>query len=273
MLERAMDMLAAELEIDPVELRRRNLIRPEQFPYRTLTGLEYDTGDYEHCLDEALRLAGYEDLRRQQTVRRERRDQHHMGIGVSCYVEVSANLPGFTAEYASVEVTPMGGRGSSPALSPTGRATTPPTRQIVASTLGIPVEHVDFLDGDTEAVRRGAGTGGSRSAQVGGSAVKFVCGRGARQGQAGGRAPARGERHRHRGLRRRAGGHRRPVVAVSWAILAEAALDRSARPTAWSPACWPTPASSKRRSGRHRSAATSPWWRSTARPARSSSSA
>jgi carbon-monoxide dehydrogenase large subunit len=174
MLERAMDMLAAELAMDPVELRRRNLIRADQFPYRSLTGNEYDSGDYERCLDEALRIADYEGLRKEQDARRTRGDSRHLGIGVSCYVEVSAATPGFTAEYASVEITAEGRAKVVAGTCAHGQGHHTTYAQIVASTLGIPVERVDFVDGDTDAVKSGVGTGGSRSAQVGGSAVKLA---------------------------------------------------------------------------------------------------
>jgi carbon-monoxide dehydrogenase large subunit len=174
MLERAVDMLAVELGMDPVELRRRNLIRPDQFPYPSLTGLEYDSGEYEQCLDEALRIADYEALRKDQAARRAAGDVRQLGVGVSSYVEVSASAPGFASEYASVEVT-EGGRAKIVAGTCShgqGHHTT--YAQIVASTLGIPVDRVDFVDGDTDAVKRGVGTGGSRSAQIAGSAVKVA---------------------------------------------------------------------------------------------------
>jgi carbon-monoxide dehydrogenase large subunit len=174
MLERAMDVLAHELDLDPVELRRRNLIQPEQFPYRTATGVEYDSGDYERALDEALRIAGYDELRAEQARRRERSDSRYLGIGVSCYVEVSAGSPGMTAEYASVEVTPAGRVRILAGTCAHGQGHHTTYAQIVASVLGIPVEQVDFVDGDTDLVPRGAGTAGSRSAQVGGSAVKVA---------------------------------------------------------------------------------------------------
>jgi carbon-monoxide dehydrogenase large subunit len=174
MLERAMDILAAELHIDPVELRRRNLIRPDQFPYHSVTGVEYDSGDYERCLDEALRRADYEGLRKEQRARRERGHTLHLGIGVSCYVEVSATGFGFSAEYASVEITPEGRAKVIAGTCAHGQGHHTTYAQIVASSLGIPVEHVDFLDGDTDAVKSGMGTGGSRSTQVGGTAVKLA---------------------------------------------------------------------------------------------------
>jgi carbon-monoxide dehydrogenase large subunit len=173
LLERTMDLLAGELELDPVELRRRNLIRPEDFPYRSATGFEYDTGEYERALDEALRHAGYAELRSEQARRRERGDTRHLGIGISCYVEMSA-AGRFASEYASVEVTPDGGARVVAGTSAHGQGHHTTYAQIVASVLGIPVERISFLDGDTDLVPAGEGTGGSRSAQVGGSAVKVA---------------------------------------------------------------------------------------------------
>jgi aerobic carbon-monoxide dehydrogenase large subunit len=175
MLERAMDTLAHHLQIDPAELRRRNLIHRDQFPYRTATGLEYDTGDYERALDTALDAAGYDELRAEQRIRRERGDTRHLGIGIACYVEVSAFAPGFAAESASVEITSDGRARVVAGTFAHGQGHHTTYAQIVASVLGVPVERVDCIDGDTDAVPTGVGTAGSRSAQVGGSAVKVAC--------------------------------------------------------------------------------------------------
>jgi aerobic carbon-monoxide dehydrogenase large subunit len=174
MLERAMDVLAAELQMDPAELRRRNLVRSDRFPYRTVTGLEYDTGDYERALDTALEAAGYDQLRDEQRIRRERGDTRHLGVGIACYVEVSAFAPGFAAESASVEITPEGRARVVAGTFAHGQGHHTTYAQIVTSVLGIPIDQVDCVDGDTDAVASGIGTAGSRSAQVGGSAVKVA---------------------------------------------------------------------------------------------------
>ena len=89
MIERAMDMLASEVGIDPAELRRRNLLRPEDFPLTTASGGSYDSGEYERALDRALQLAGYGQLRREQAERRDRGDRTSLGIGLCTYVEVT----------------------------------------------------------------------------------------------------------------------------------------------------------------------------------------
>jgi carbon-monoxide dehydrogenase large subunit len=172
MLERAMDHLAARLDLDPVEVRRRNLISPEQFPYVNAMGQDYDSGDYERALDEALRLVDYDGLRREQQSRRENDDDMLLGIGVSMYVENSASAPDFQAEYSSVEVDDDGTVTVIAGTSAHGQGHWTTYAQIVSSTMGVPVETVRFVQSDTARVKRGAGTGGSRSAQIGGSAVR-----------------------------------------------------------------------------------------------------
>ncbi len=167
LLERAMDVLAAELGIDPVELRRRNLIANDAFPYRTPTGLTYDVGDYGLALDVALRLAGYDGLREEQAARRDRGDRQQLGIGVACYVEIT----GWQGEFGSVEIHPNGTATVLTGTTPHGQGHETAWAQIVAGTLGVPFDSVRVVHSDTAAVPRGKGTGGSRSLQIGGSAV------------------------------------------------------------------------------------------------------
>ena len=102
LLERIIDMAAAELEMDPVEIRKQNFLQPDEFPLTTVTGANYDVGEYARALDEAVRVAGYEELRREQAQRRERGDVKQLGVGVSCYVEVTAG--GLFQEFGAVEV-------------------------------------------------------------------------------------------------------------------------------------------------------------------------
>jgi len=167
-IERAMDLLAAELGMDPVELRRRNLIPPEDFPHTTAVGSTYDVGDYGRALDEALRLARYEELRAQQAVRRARGDRRALGIGVSVYVEVT----GFgRKEYGAVEVEADGAVAVRVGTSSHGQGHETAMAQVAAGVLGVPVEAVRVVHSDTAAVPRGEGTFGSRSLQVGGSSV------------------------------------------------------------------------------------------------------
>ena len=175
MIERAMDVLAAELGIDPVELRRRNFIQPGQFPYTTVMGEHFDSADFDKTLTEALRLADYDSVRKEQQRRRQEDDDLLLGIGVSCYVEVSAGTMGFDAEYASVEVGPDGTVTVVAGTSGHGQGHWTTYAQIVGSAMGVPAEQVRLVQSDTERVKSGMGTGGSRSAQIGGSAVRRAC--------------------------------------------------------------------------------------------------
>jgi aerobic carbon-monoxide dehydrogenase large subunit len=168
MVERAVDMLAVELGMDPAEIRRRNFIAADgPWPFITATGAAYDAGDYERGMDEALRLAGYESLRREQAERRARRDPLQLGIGLSCYVEIT----GWGSEFGSVEVHPDGRITVLTGLSPHGQGHETSLAQLVSGTLGVPFEVVTVVHSDTGLVPRGEGTSGSRSLQVGGSAV------------------------------------------------------------------------------------------------------
>jgi carbon-monoxide dehydrogenase large subunit len=168
MLERVVDLAADELDMDPAEIRRRNLITPEAFPYTTPTGTTYDTGDYARALDEALRIADYETLRRDQAVRRERGDTTLLGIGLSCYVEVTG---GGSGEYGVVDVAGDGTVTVRAGTSAHGQGHATSFSMIVADRLGVPMESIRFEQSDTATVPRGQGTGGSRSLQLGGSAV------------------------------------------------------------------------------------------------------
>ncbi|MHB1712416.1 MAG: xanthine dehydrogenase family protein molybdopterin-binding subunit, partial [Acidimicrobiales bacterium] len=170
LLERVMDLAADELGIDPVELRRRNLLSADQFPYTTVMGTDYDSGDYRRALDEALRVAGYDDLRAEQAARRRRGDRIAMGIGVSCYVEVTAGGSG--TEYGRVDVHQDGTATIRVGTSSHGQGHATSFAMIVADRLGIPLESVRFVQSDTAEVPRGGGTGGSRSLQIGGNAVR-----------------------------------------------------------------------------------------------------
>ena len=169
MIERAVDMAAAELGIDPAEMRRRNLIAPHAFPYETATGMVYDSGDYAAALDQALEIAGYDELRSDQEARRQRGDRRQVGIGLSTYVEVTAPFGG--SEWSSVEVHATGRVTVTVGTSSHGQGHATAFAQLVADRLRIPMADVDVVQGDTDVVRRGDGTVGSRSLQLGGSAV------------------------------------------------------------------------------------------------------
>ncbi|MBO0702360.1 MAG: xanthine dehydrogenase family protein, partial [Candidatus Dormibacteraeota bacterium] len=174
LLERTVDLLAAELGMDPVEVRRRNFIRPDQFPYQTVTGIEYDSGDYDKPLREALERAGYEALRRDQAERRARGDRALLGIGVSTYVEVTGL--GAPAEHGAVEVHPDGEILVLAGTSGHGQGHATTYAQLVAEQLQVPIEQIRFVQSDTGQVPSGGGTGGSRSMQMGGMAIHTACG-------------------------------------------------------------------------------------------------
>jgi carbon-monoxide dehydrogenase large subunit len=168
LVERAMDMMAAELGMDPVELRRKNFIRPEEFPYTTAAGVTYDSGDYAKPLDEALRLAGYRDLRAEQAARRLRGDEVCLGIGVSTYVEITA-FGG--REFAAVQIDADAHATAFVGTTPAGHGHETAFAQLVSTSLGVPFEDVTVVHSDTGLVSRGEGTWGSRSLQIGGSSL------------------------------------------------------------------------------------------------------
>ncbi|MEX2421520.1 MAG: xanthine dehydrogenase family protein molybdopterin-binding subunit, partial [Actinomycetota bacterium] len=167
-IERAMDMLAAELGIDPIELRRRNLIPKDAFPHTTAVGTVYDIGDYERVLDEALRLADYRDLRRRQAEGRARGDRVVLGIGVCVYVEVTGSA---RKEFASVTIEADGSATVRVGTSSQGQGHETAFAQVASGVLGIAMERIRVVHSDTADVARGEGTFGSRSLQIGGSSV------------------------------------------------------------------------------------------------------
>jgi carbon-monoxide dehydrogenase large subunit len=170
LLERVMDVAADELGVDPVELRRRNLLDADAFPMTSVMGAAYDSGDYRRALDEALRVADYEELRAEQDRRRKRGDRVALGIGVAVYVEVTAGGGG--KEFGQVEVHDDGTATIRVGTSSHGQGHATSFAMIVADRLGIPLESVRFIQSDTAEVPRGGGTGGSRSLQIGGNAVR-----------------------------------------------------------------------------------------------------
>ncbi|MGI8306682.1 xanthine dehydrogenase family protein molybdopterin-binding subunit [Saccharopolyspora hattusasensis] len=168
MLERLMDLAAAELEMDPIALRRKNFLVPEAFPYKTVVGANYDSGDYALPFDEALRLADYDALRAEQARRIDAGEKVLLGVGVSAYVEITG---GGAGDYAEVEVHENGAR-IKVGTSAHGQGHATSFAMIVSDTLGIPMESIEFVQSDTAEVPRGGGTGGSRSLQIAGSAVQ-----------------------------------------------------------------------------------------------------
>jgi aerobic carbon-monoxide dehydrogenase large subunit len=167
LLERALDMLAGDIGVDPAEIRRRNFIPAGAFPYRTPTGATYDSGDPGRALDTALAVAGYRELRQEQAARIGRGTTWQLGIGISSYIEVT----GWGSEFASVEASEHGTFTVLTGTSPHGQGHETAWAQIVAGTLAVPFDAVTVRHSDTALVPRGEGTMGSRSLQVGGSAV------------------------------------------------------------------------------------------------------
>jgi carbon-monoxide dehydrogenase large subunit len=169
-IERAMDMLAAELGMDPVELRRRNLIPNDTWPYTTASGAIYDSGDYERALGLVLEAAGYDELREEQRHRREQGVPLQLGIGVSAYIEISN--PVAETEFGEVEITPGGTAIVRTGSSVSGQSHETTFAQIASASLGLPIEKIDVHKGDTAEILKGTGTYGSKSTQLGGSAIR-----------------------------------------------------------------------------------------------------
>ncbi len=167
-IERAVDLLATELAVDPAELRRRNLIAPEAFPFRTAAGAEYDSGDYGVALDRALELADYPALRAEQAERRRRGDRTAMGIGLATYVEITA-FP--TKEFARVDIEADGSATAYVGTTSFGQGHETAFAQLVGGVLAIEHTGVRVVHSDTALVERGQGSWGSRSLQAGGSVL------------------------------------------------------------------------------------------------------
>lgn len=170
-VERAMDLFAAEIGMDPVEVRRKNLIPADAMPYTTAVGTEYDTGDYAAALDAALDAAGYDELRAEQARRRDAGDRLQLGIGVSVYVEVTAGPAPGGHEHARVVINPDGTATVYSGSLSHGQSHGTTFAQLAADQLGMTVEDITLVQGDTDLVPEGVGTFGSRSLQLGGSAV------------------------------------------------------------------------------------------------------
>jgi aerobic carbon-monoxide dehydrogenase large subunit len=166
LVERAVDIAAATIGMDPVELRRRNFPSKNEFPFTTATGVVYDSGDYAAALDKALELVGYADRRLEQRRRLESGD-NLLGVGVACYVETS----GRGSEFGSVTVEADGSVTVVTGSVPHGQGHETAWAQIAASVLGVPMESVRVVHSDTALVDHGVGTFGSRSLQLAGSAV------------------------------------------------------------------------------------------------------
>jgi carbon-monoxide dehydrogenase large subunit len=169
-VERAVDWFAAEAGVDSAVVRRLNFIKKEQFPFVTKTGAPYDTGDYEAALDLVLDAAGYDQLRAEQKRRRDAGETKLLGIGLASYVEITA-ADGAAGETAKVEVHDDGTATVYTGSSAHGQGHHTAYAMIVQSELGIPMDKIEVIHGDTDLIPEGVGTYASRSLQLGGSAV------------------------------------------------------------------------------------------------------
>jgi carbon-monoxide dehydrogenase large subunit len=186
-IERAMDALAAKMGIDPFELRKRNYIRKEQFPYTAFSGLVYDSADHLAAAERAAELAGYEAVRAEQEQRRQAGDTKHLGIGMSSYFEMCGLAPSRVLaslnygaggwESATVRVLPTSKVQVVTGSAPHGQGHETAWSQIVAAKLGVSPEDVDVLHSDTAISPIGLDTYGSRSLAVGGIAIDMACDR------------------------------------------------------------------------------------------------
>jgi carbon-monoxide dehydrogenase large subunit len=171
-IERTLDEFARVCGKDPAQVRRMNFLQPSAFPLTTAMGAKYDSGEYANALDAALDVAGYAQLRAEQARRRATKDPLQLGIGIASYVETTN--PMGSGDYGSVEITPDGGAIIRTGSSSHGQGHHTAWAMLVSDATGIPFEKIDFRFGDTDDIERGGGTGGSRSLQVGGSAVKLA---------------------------------------------------------------------------------------------------
>ncbi|GII92144.1 aerobic carbon-monoxide dehydrogenase large subunit [Sinosporangium siamense] len=182
LVERLMDVLAYELGMDPAELRMKNLLRADQFPYTSPTGWEYDSGDYPRTLALAMEMAGYDKLRAEQAERRANGDRRLMGIGLSFFTEAVGAGPrkhmdilGLgMADGAELRVHPTGKAVLRVSCQSQGQGHETTFAQIVAEELGISPDDVDVVHGDTDQTPFGLGTYGSRSTPVSGAAAAMV---------------------------------------------------------------------------------------------------
>ncbi|MEO6086184.1 MAG: xanthine dehydrogenase family protein molybdopterin-binding subunit [Umezawaea sp.] len=183
-IERMMDELAVELGMEPMELRRKNWITHEEFPFIMVCGLTYDSGNYEAATDRAMELFGYDELRREQAERRERQDPVQLGIGISTFTEMCGLAPSRVLgslrygaggwEHAAIRMLPTGKVELITGTSPHGQGHETAWSQIVADRLGVPFEDVEVLHGDTQSSHKGMDSYGSRSLAVGGTAIVFA---------------------------------------------------------------------------------------------------
>jgi aerobic carbon-monoxide dehydrogenase large subunit len=169
-IERAVELFAAEIGLDSIEVRRRNFIRT--FPHTTVTGANYDSGDYEGALDLVLESAGIDELRAEQQQLRDEGGPIQLGIGVASYIEITNPIS--ETEFGEVEITGEGGAILRTGSFSHGQGHETTFAQIASARLGIPVESITVHKGDTDEIPKGTGTYGSKSAQIGGTAAQLA---------------------------------------------------------------------------------------------------
>ncbi len=179
-VERAMDMLANELKMDPAEVRRKNFIKSNQFPYQTQMGAVYDSGDYEKALNAALKSANWDGMKAARD--KARKEGRLVGLGLAMYVEVcglgpSSSLPTGGWEHGQVTIERDGRITATTGASPHGQGNETTFAQMLADQFAVPLEHITILHGDTGIVKQGIGTFGSRSQAVGGTALHLAGGK------------------------------------------------------------------------------------------------
>ena len=179
-VERAMDMLAKELGMDPADVRRKNFIPSDKFPFQTQMGAVYDSGDYGKALDLALEKSGWTELKKQRDAAKA--EGRLVGLGLAMYVEVcglgpSSSLPTGGWEHSQVTIERDGRISATTGASPHGQGNETTFAQMLADQFGVPIEHVTILHGDTAVVKQGIGTFGSRSQAVGGTALHLAGGK------------------------------------------------------------------------------------------------
>ena len=168
-MERAIDVFALEIGLDPVDVRYKNLIPPDGFPYTTASGSVYDSGNYPEVLRRIVHDGRYHELRAEQERRRAASDPVLLGIGVGLFVEVSDTAP--VGEYTALDITPRGGAVLRTGAAPHGQGHRTALAQVVSGVLGMPLEQIDVRHGDTAEVPTGVGSFGSRTAQAAGSST------------------------------------------------------------------------------------------------------
>jgi carbon-monoxide dehydrogenase large subunit len=169
-IERAMDLFAAEIGMDPGVVRKVNFIGPDEFPYTTQTGAVYDTGEYAEALDRVLEAGDYQELRAEQSRRRAAGDEVVLGLGIATYVEITGGDAG--GESGRVDINPDGSVTAYTGSSPHGQGLDTSLAMLLSDQLGVPMDKITIRHGDTDEVPKAVGTFGSRSLQLGGSAVR-----------------------------------------------------------------------------------------------------